>query len=49
MAKHAGLQTFDDKGNLIVEITDRIPRIIGQIQTNKIDGSAVADTSGNFF
>lgn len=45
----AGLQTFDEQGRLVVEITDRIPRIVGQIRTNKLDGKTTVDTSGNFF
>lgn len=49
MAIFAGLQTFDENGKLIVEITDRLPRILGQVRTNKLDGSVTVDTEGNFF
>lgn len=49
MAKFAGLQTFDESGRQIVEITDRLPRILGQVRTNKVDGSITVNTEGNFF
>lgn len=43
-----GLQIFDAQGNLIMDVTDRLSRVLGVVTTNAVAGSLVnADlTSG---
>lgn len=37
----AGIQTFDASGNLILDLTDRITRLIGSVVTGTVAGSIV--------
>ena len=39
----AGLQFFDLNGNVILDTTSRIPKWIGQIETNGYNGSRTID------
>lgn len=34
-----GLQCFDANGNLTLDVTDRLTRVLGQFNTNSLDGS----------
>lgn len=41
----AGFQVWDASGNLIVTVTDRLTRVLGQVDTGTSNGSI---TDGNF-
>lgn len=34
-----GLQCFDDNGNSVLDVTDRLTRVIGELETGVSDGS----------
>lgn len=34
-----GLQIFDSNGNMTLDVTDRLTRILGEFQTGTVDGS----------
>jgi hypothetical protein len=36
----AGLQVWDESGNLVVDITDRLAKMLGTIYTGAVSGSA---------
>lgn len=39
----AGLQCFDAQGRLILDVTDRMGRVVGSVLTGNTSGSVVAD------
>ena len=49
MKQYAGLQVYDANSKLVVDITDRLPRILGSYQTNKQDGSINIEAAGTIF
>ena len=34
-----GLQVFDENGNMTLDVTDRLTRVLGEFQTGKVSGS----------
>jgi hypothetical protein len=38
-----GLQCFDGEGNLILDVTDRLTRVLGEFDTGVVNGSLIDD------
>lgn len=43
----AGLQTWDAQGNLIIDITTRLSKLVGSVEVNEPGSIAVAVPDGN--
>ena len=43
MAQKQGLQCFDTNGNALLDITDRLTRVLGVVITNEKDGFVIDD------